>query len=81
MKERVSKPRDPNLDNKSVQKYREICHLQANYLQRECIAEEVTNVRIWEAVLLEWMLSGYSPKNVLGMVKMYRGMSNGHGRA
>lgn len=78
MKQKVVKPRDVNLDNVAVRKYRDVCHLQANYLQRECIAEEVTNVRIWEAVLLEWMLSGYSPKNVLGMIKMYRGM-NGNG--
>jgi hypothetical protein len=71
-------PRDVNLDNPAVKLYRDIARLQANYLQRQCIAEEVTNVRIWEAVLTEWMLSGFSPKNVLGMVKMYRGL-NGNG--
>lgn len=69
--------RDPNLDNEAVKLYREIVHLQANYLQREEIALVVTNERIWEAVLIEWMLCGYNPKNVLGMLKLYQSMNGG----
>jgi len=72
------KTRDPNLDNPAVKKYRDIIHLQTNYLQREEIALTVKNVRIWEAVLLEWMLEGRNPKNVLSMLKIYRNM-NGNG--
>lgn len=71
------KKRDPNLDNDAVKKYREIVHLQANYLQREEIALTVTNLRIWEVVLMEWMLEGRPPKNILSMLKVYRNMSNG----
>ena len=77
-KEKVAKPRDKNLDNEAVKVYRNVCHLQANYLQREEIALTVGNVRVWEAVLLEWMMEGRNPKNVLSMLKMYRGM-NGNG--
>lgn len=71
--------RDQNLDNPAVKKYRDIVHLQANYLQREEIALTVTNERIWEVVLLEWMLEGRNPKNVLGMLKTYRNMNGGNG--
>lgn len=74
------KQRDPNLDNEAVKKYREIIHLQANYLQREEIALTVGNVRVWEAVLLQWMLEGRNPKNVLGMLKSYEAMTNGNGQ-
>lgn len=73
----MGQPRDKNLDNAAVKKYREICHLNCNYLQRAEIALVVTNERIWEAVLIEWLLSGYNPKNVLGMLKLYRTMNGG----
>lgn len=76
-KAKAVKKRDPNLDNEAVKKYREIVHLQANYLQREEIALLVTNERVWEAVLLEWMLEGRNPKNVLGMLKVYQSMNGG----
>lgn len=77
----TEKKRDPNLDNPAVKKYRDIVHLQANYLQREEIALMVTNERIWEVVLLEWMLAGRNPKNVLGMLRAYQLMApNGNGQ-
>lgn len=79
IQEMEAKKRDPNLDNDAVKKYREVIHLQANYLQREEIALTVGNIRIWEVVLLEWMLEGRNPKNVLGMLKIYRNMTNGNG--
>ena len=71
------KKRDANLDNKAVRLYRDVVHLQANYLQRAEIALVVTNERIWEVVLLEWMLEGRNPKNVLGMLKVYQSMNGG----
>ena len=77
----IEKPvsrRDVNLDNPAVKKYREIIHLQANYIQREEIAYVVENsargLRIWEAALLEHMLHGWNPKDVLKMLKSYQAM-------
>ena len=67
----VKKQRDPNLDNPAVKKYRDIVHLQANYLQRAEIALVVTNERVWEVILLEWMLRGRNPKDVLSMLRAY----------
>lgn len=69
--------RDPNLDNSAVKLYRQIVHLQANYLQRAEIALVVTNERIWECVLTEWMLTGKNPKNVLAMLRVYQNMNGG----
>jgi len=72
-------PRDPNLDLESVKLYREICHFQANHIQREAIAVTVTNLRLWEVTLVDWQLHGYNPRNVLGMLNVYKNM-NGNGR-
>lgn len=69
--------RDPNLDNSAVRLYRSVCHLQANYLQRAEIALVVTNERIWEVVLLEHMLRGRNPKDVLAMLRTYELMNGG----
>ena len=70
------KQRDPNLDNPAVKKYREIIRLQANWLQRELIADEVGDtpreLRIWEATLVEHMGHGWNPKDVLMMLKNYK---------
>lgn len=82
--EQQTKKRDPNLDNEAVKKYREIVHLQANYLQRAEIALVVENsergLRVWEATLLEYMLAGYPPKRVDWMLKNYKAqMPNGNG--
>lgn len=75
------KKRDPNLDNEAVKKYREVVHLQANYLQREEIAYTVEDsargLRIWEAALIEWMLRGRNPKDVYAMLQTYKLMSGG----
>lgn len=73
-------PRDPLLDNAAVRLYREIVHLQLNHVQRACVAEEVTNLRVWEAVLLEFMLSGRNPKDVLKMLRTYELQAHGIGR-
>lgn len=79
-KEKVAKPRDPLLDNQAVRLYRDIVHLQLNHVQRECVADAVTNIRIWEATLAEFMLKGYPPKRVDLMLKTYREMTNENGR-
>ena len=72
-----NRKRDPNLDVPAVKLFRDVVHLQANHIQRQEIALTVTNLALWEAVLLEWMLSGRNPKNVLGMLRQYE-LGNGH---
>lgn len=75
------KKRDPLLDNKAVMKHREIIHLRANYIQREFIADSVSEsergLRLWESVLVEWMAHGRNPKDVMGMLKAYKVVVDG----
>lgn len=70
-------PRDRNLDCPNVRAYKEIVHLQMNYLQRQFVVDKISccerGQRLWRATLHEWMLHGYSPKNIPGMVKLWEG--------
>lgn len=67
--------RDRNLDCEAVKKFREVIHLQLNHVQRAVVADTVEcnerGLRIWEAVLVEHMLAGRNPKNVLPMLKQW----------
>lgn len=64
-------PRDPLLSNDAVLTYRETAKFCPNHVQRESIAIVVTDLRVWKIVLLDWMNSGWNPRNVAGMLKMY----------
>lgn len=70
--------RDPNLDCPAVKAYREIVHLQLNYLQRQFVAEKVQcsqrGLSIWRDVLTDSMLNGRNPKNIPYMVRLWEGM-------
>jgi hypothetical protein len=76
---KTKQPRDPNLDNPAVKKHREIIRLQANYIQREMIADVVENsargLMVWEAVLIEHLAHGWNPKDVMIMLKNYKAMA------
>jgi len=67
--------RDPLLNCPNVIAFRDVIHLQLNYIQRRYVAENVSccerGQRLWRASLTEWMLHGFSPKNVPGMVKLW----------
>lgn len=75
---RKGKPRDPLLDCPIVKTYRDIVHLQLNYLQRQYVAQEVSccerGQRLWRCVLTEYMLEGRNPRNVVAMVKVWGNM-------
>lgn len=77
-KNKVTKPRDPLLSNSAVVIYREIAHFCPNHIQRESIALIVQNERIWRAVVHEWLNSGWNPRNVAGMLRLYA-MQAGNG--
>lgn len=67
--------RDPLLDCPIVKIYREVVHLQMNYLQRKYVAENVSCCErgqyLWRATLEEFMLKGMNPKNIPYMVKIW----------
>lgn len=75
---RKGEKRDPLLDCPNIKSYREIVHLQLNYLQRQFVVEKVSccekGQRIWRNVLTEIMLHGNNPRNIPYMVKLWEGM-------
>lgn len=68
------KKSDPNMKNLSVIAYRDFAKLTPNATQRKFIAETATDLSKWEEILKRWMLKGFSPRNVEGMLNVY---SNG----
>lgn len=55
--------------------FRDVVHLQLNYIQRQYVVKNVSccerGQSLWRATLTEWMLNGFSPKNVPGIVKLW----------
>lgn len=50
---------------------RGIVRLTPNRVQRAEIIERVTDYALWEQVLKAWMLAGYKPTNIAGMLAAY----------
>ena len=79
--------RDARLDCALVKIYKDVIHLQLNYLQRQFVVEKVSccerGQRLWKSVLEETMLHGMNPKNVPGIVKRWETMywDNGEQRS
>lgn len=73
---RKGEKRDPLLDCPNVKAYREIIHLQMNYLQRQYVVENVSccerGQRLWRATLTEIMLNGNNPRNIPYFVKLWQ---------
>jgi hypothetical protein len=67
--------RDPLLDCPNVKSYREIIHLQLNYIQRQYVVDKISccerGQRLWKTTLHEIMLNGNNPRNVPYMVKLW----------
>lgn len=74
---RKGEKRDPLLDCEIIKIYRDVVHLQMNYLQRQFVVEKVSccerGLALWRATLKEWMLNGFNPKGIPGMVKLWEG--------
>lgn len=65
-------PPDPPLAHPAVVKYRDLAHLTPGPAARASIAESVTDLALWEQVVKHWLISGYRPANVAGMLDWYR---------
>lgn len=78
---RKGEKRDPLLDCELIKIYREVIHLQMNYLQREYVVKKVSccerGQSIWRATVTEWHLHGFNPKNIPGMVSLWEGQFYG----
>lgn len=75
---RKGEKRDVNLDCPAVQEYRNIVHLQMNYLQRQFVVEKVSccerGLALWRSALREIMLNGNNPRNIPYMVKIWENL-------
>ncbi len=65
--------KDPLLSHPAIMVYRSVTHLTANFVQRKQITEIVGfDDQGWKASLEHWMMHGYSPTNVLGMLDSFQ---------
>jgi hypothetical protein len=73
---RKGQKRDPLLKCELIKIYRDVIHLQLNYIQRQYVAEHVSccdrGQGLWRETLKEWLLNGFNPRNVPGMVKLWQ---------
>jgi hypothetical protein len=70
-KAKPEKKRDPLLDNLAVKAYQTVCHITPNEVQRQLIADKVTDVQEWTKAITAWMAHGWSPRNVNGQVNYF----------
>jgi len=70
-KAKPEKKRDPLLDNLAVKAYQAVCHITPNEVQRQLIADKVTDVQEWTKAITAWMAHGWSPRNVNGQVNYF----------
>ena len=67
-----NKQRDPLLDHLAIIAYRDHARLTPNQDQREEIARRVGDkIEQWTSVVKDWMLAGYKPGNVAGMLDAF----------
>lgn len=68
---KAAQERDPALDHPAVILYRELVHRTPGALPRAEIAKSVTDNARWQATITAWLLAGYRPDNVAGMLDWY----------
>ena len=73
---------DPTLQNPAVIAYRGAMKLTPNQLQRQAIIETVgtdaARLERWNKTLDNWLLHGWKPSNVPGMLESFASNGNGH---
>lgn len=62
----------PNRAPSASEVYREVCRLNPRPAQREAIEAVVTDIDRWRDACRNWVLRGYKPTNVDGMLEWYR---------
>lgn len=63
--------RDPLIDHPAVRAYRGILHTTPNAVQRQAIAEAVTDITAWEEDLRHWAGHGYNVRNALAILDFH----------
>jgi hypothetical protein len=67
---------NPNQQHSAVKTYVEITHRRPKHIVANAIASAIpdseTELNAWKDVVTQWVLSGYNPMNVDGMIDMYK---------
>jgi hypothetical protein len=54
-----------------VSTYRSLTHLTPNASQRRILSREVTDLPLWYGTLQHWLMHGWNPRNLTGMLELY----------
>lgn len=60
------------LTSTPAQLYRKITGISPNAAQRELIAQEVSDLAVWESSVEHWLSHGWNPRNLPGILDLYR---------
>lgn len=71
---------NPNQQHSAVKTYVEITHRRPKHIVADAIANAIPDtegeLNAWREVVKQWVLSGYNPMNVDGMIDMYKNRNN-----
>ena len=71
---------NPNQQHSAVKTYVEITHRRPKHIVADAIANAIPDIEVelnaWREVVKQWVLSGYNPMNVDGMIDMYKNRNN-----
>ena len=54
-----------------VSTYRSLAHLTPKASQRRILNAQVTDLRLWQETLEHWLMHGWNPHNLTGMLELY----------
>lgn len=78
------KSRDERIDHPTIKAYRELAHYQVPVAIRDDVINTIgvapIELGFWCAIIKEWIGRGYNPRNISGMLNVYkqRGFNNGY---
>lgn len=57
--------------NPAADRYHRKTGIYANRAQRKLLADQVSDLTLWEAILEHWLAHGWNPRNVAGQLQLY----------
>jgi hypothetical protein len=54
-----------------ISTYRSLAHLTPNASQRRILGSAVTDLPLWQGTLEHWLMHGWNPRNITGMLELY----------
>jgi hypothetical protein len=54
-----------------ISAYRSLAHLTPNASQQRILSSAVTDLPLWQGTLDHWLMHGWNPRNITGMLELY----------